>query len=102
MIICRAVIPVFITAYFLFCKRKLSSESPNRYIVGKKKSVAGNHIYVIAPHFVFYKFAKIHKTLRVTHAMEAKLSKKPMSIEDIVRLGGNYIRVGTNTLFSMK
>lgn len=45
-----------------------------------------NHCYAIALHFVYYNFSRIHKTLRVTPAMEAKLSKKPMTIEDIVRL----------------
>lgn len=45
-----------------------------------------NHCHAIALHFVYYNFAKIHKTLRVTPAMEAKLTKKPMTIEDIVRL----------------
>lgn len=45
-----------------------------------------NHCYAIALHLVYYNFAKIHKTLRVTPAMEAKLAKKPMAIEDIVRL----------------
>jgi IS1 family transposase len=45
-----------------------------------------NHCYAIALHFVYYNFAKIHKTLRVTPAMEAGLTKDVMSIEDIVRL----------------
>ncbi len=45
-----------------------------------------NHCYAIALHFVYYSFVKIHKTLRVTPAMEAKLTKKPMTIEDIVGL----------------
>lgn len=45
-----------------------------------------NHCYAIALHFVYYNFAKIHKTLRVTPAMEAKLAKKPMTIEEIVKL----------------
>lgn len=45
-----------------------------------------NHCYAIALHFVYYNFCKIHKTLRVTPAMEAKLVKKPMTIEDIVSL----------------
>ena len=45
-----------------------------------------NHCYAIALHFVYYNFAKIHKTLRVTPAMEAGLMKDVMSIEDIVRL----------------
>lgn len=45
-----------------------------------------NHCYAIALHFVYYNFCRIHKTLRVTPAMEAKLTKKPMTIEDIVNL----------------
>jgi hypothetical protein len=45
-----------------------------------------NHCYAIALHFVYYNFCKIHKTLRVTPAMEAGLTKIPMEIEDIVRL----------------
>ena len=45
-----------------------------------------NHCYAIALHFVYYNFCRIHKTLRVTPAMEAGLTKDIMEIEDIVRL----------------
>ena len=45
-----------------------------------------NHCYAIALHFVYYNFVKIHKTLRITPAMQAGLTKELMSIEDIVRL----------------
>lgn len=45
-----------------------------------------NHCYAIALHFVYYNFCKVHKTLRVTPAMEAKLAKKPMKIEEIAML----------------
>jgi hypothetical protein len=45
-----------------------------------------NHYHAIALHFVYYNLCKIHKTLRVTHAMEAKLTKRVISIEDIVKL----------------
>lgn len=45
-----------------------------------------NHCYAIALHFVYYNFCKVHKTLRVTPAMEAKLAVRPMTIEDIVSL----------------
>lgn len=45
-----------------------------------------NHCYAIALHFVYYNFCKVHKSLRVTPAMEAKLATKPMSIEDICNL----------------
>jgi hypothetical protein len=37
-------------------------------------------------HFVYYNFCKVHKTLRVTPAIEAKLATKPMSIEGLVRM----------------
>jgi len=45
-----------------------------------------NHNYAIAIHYAYYNFVRIHKTLRVTPAMEAKLTTKPMTIEDIVRM----------------
>lgn len=45
-----------------------------------------NHCYAIAMHFVYYNFCKIHKTLRVTPAMEAGLCKDVMTIEELVRL----------------
>lgn len=45
-----------------------------------------NHCYAIALHFVYYNFVRIHKTLRVTPAMEAKLTTKPMTITDIANL----------------
>jgi IS1 family transposase len=45
-----------------------------------------NHGYAIALHFVYYNFCRIHKSLRVTPAMEAKLAKKVMTIEDIANL----------------
>jgi IS1 family transposase len=47
-----------------------------------------NHMCAIALHFVYYNFAKVHKTLRATPAMEAGLTKKPMTIEEIVKLAG--------------
>lgn len=49
-----------------------------------------NHAYAIALHFVYYNFAKIHKTLRVTPAMEAGLTKDIMEISDIVQLVEKY------------
>ena len=45
-----------------------------------------NHCFAIALHFMFYNFVKIHQSLSVTPAMQAGVTKKPMSIEDIVRL----------------
>lgn len=37
-------------------------------------------------HFVYYNFCKIHKSLTVTPAMEAGLTKRVMSIEYIANL----------------
>jgi len=45
-----------------------------------------NHCYAVALHFVYYNFVKQHKSLRVTPAMAAGLSKRFLSIEDIVNL----------------
>lgn len=45
-----------------------------------------NHNYAIALHFVYYNFCKIHKTLRVTPAMEAGIMTDLMEISDIVKL----------------
>ena len=45
-----------------------------------------NHCYAIALHFVYYNWVKQHKSLRITPAMAAGLTKRFMSIEDIARL----------------
>ncbi len=49
-----------------------------------------NHMYAVALHFVYYNFAKIHKTLRVTPAMQAGLADKWMEISEIVQLTEKY------------
>lgn len=45
-----------------------------------------NHCYAIALHFVYYNFCRIHKTLRVTPAMEAGLHNDILSIADIINM----------------
>lgn len=45
-----------------------------------------NHAYAIALHFVYYNFAKIHTSLSITPAMQAGLTKRVMSVEDIANL----------------
>ena len=42
--------------------------------------------HAVALHFMHYNFARIHKTLRVTPAMEAGISDHVWSIEEIVGL----------------
>jgi IS1 family transposase len=47
---------------------------------------AENHAHAVALHFMFYNFAKIHQTLRVTPAMEAGVSDHVWEIAEIVAL----------------
>jgi IS1 family transposase len=45
-----------------------------------------NHEAAVALHFMHYNFARVHKSLRVTPAMEARISNHVWSLEEIVRL----------------
>jgi IS1 family transposase len=45
-----------------------------------------NHCHAIALHFMYYNFGRIHKTLRVTPAMEAGISDHVWSLEEIASL----------------
>ena len=45
-----------------------------------------NHCHALALYFVFYNFARIHKSLRVTPAMAAGITDRLMSMEDIAAL----------------
>ncbi len=44
------------------------------------------HMHAVSLHFMHYNFARIHKTLKVTPAMQAGLSDHVWSVEEIVRL----------------
>jgi hypothetical protein len=45
-----------------------------------------NHEAAIALHFMHYNFSRIHKTLRVTPAMEAALSDHVWTLQELVAL----------------
>ncbi len=45
-----------------------------------------NHAHAVALHFMYYNFVRIHKTLRVTPAMQAGITKKLWKIEDLAML----------------
>jgi IS1 family transposase len=45
-----------------------------------------NHILSVALHFMHYNFGRIHKTLRVTPAMQAGISDHVWSLEEIAKL----------------
>ena len=45
-----------------------------------------NHAYAVALHYMFYNFARIHKTLRVTPAMQAGITDHVWTLEEIAKL----------------
>lgn len=45
-----------------------------------------NHAAAVALYFMYYNFARIHQTLRVTPAMEAGICDHTWSIDEIVAL----------------
>jgi IS1 family transposase len=45
-----------------------------------------NHAHAIALHFMWYNFGRVHKSLRVTPAMEAGIARKPWTLEEIAGL----------------
>ena len=57
-----------------------------KYLTNAFSKKVENHCYAISLHFVYYNFCKIHQSLSITPAMQAGLTKKPMTIEDIVNL----------------
>lgn len=45
-----------------------------------------NHMHAVSLHFMFYNFCKIHKSLRVTPAMEAGIDDHVWSMEEVVMM----------------
>ena len=45
-----------------------------------------NLAHAVSLHFMYYNFARIHKTLRVTPAMEAGISDHVWTLEEIAAL----------------
>ena len=45
-----------------------------------------NHMHMVALYTMFYNFCRIHKTLRVTPAMESGLTDRVWDMEDLVRI----------------
>ena len=58
-----------------------------RLTTGFSKKVE-DHAYAVALHYMHYNFCRIHKTLRVTPAMEAGIASHAWEINEIVELLG--------------
>jgi len=64
---------------------RMSMRRFTRLTNGFSKKV-DNLYFAVALHFMYYNFCRIHKTLRVTPAMEAKITDHVWNIEDIINL----------------
>lgn len=64
---------------------RMSMRRFTRLTNGFSKKVE-NHAYAVALHFLYYNFARIHKTLRVTPAMAAGILDHVWSLEEIALL----------------
>lgn len=66
---------------------RMSMRRFTRLTNGFSKKVE-NHIHALSLHYMYYNFVRIHKTLRCTPAMEAGVTSRLWSVEDIVALLG--------------
>lgn len=64
---------------------RMSMRRFTRLTNGFSKKVE-NHMHAVALHFMFYNFGRIHKTLRVTPAMQAGIADHVWSLEEIAAL----------------
>ncbi len=66
---------------------RMSMRRFTRLTNGFSKKVE-NHLAMISLYFMYYNFARVHQTLRVTPAMEAGIADHVWSIEEIVAILG--------------
>lgn len=64
---------------------RMSMRRFTRLTNGFSKKVE-NHEHMLAVHYMYYNFGRIHQTLRVTPAMEAGVSDHVWSLEEIIAL----------------
>lgn len=64
---------------------RMSMRRFTRLTNGFSKKVE-NHAHAVALHFMYYNFGRIHKTLRVTPAMQAGIADRIWSLEEIAAL----------------
>ena len=64
----------------------LASAFRNDYGPPSNRPITKNHAAAIAHYFMYYNFGRIHKSLRVTPAMEAGIADHVWSLEEIAAL----------------
>jgi IS1 family transposase len=80
--------PVFISTSYVERQNltmRMSMRRFTRLTNGFSKKVE-NHIHAISLNFMYYNFVRVHKTLRVTPAMEAGIANHPWTIEELINL----------------
>lgn len=55
-----------------------------------------NHAHAVALHFMYYNFCRIHKSLKVSPAMDAGVTDKLWSLEAVVKMADHYWKVREN------
>ena len=66
---------------------RMSMRRFTRLTNGFSKKVE-NHFFALAVHYMHYNFCRVHKTLRVTPAMEAGLTDHIWAIEEVLEKVG--------------
>lgn len=64
---------------------RMSMRRFTRLTNGFSKKV-DNHRHMVALHYLYYNFCRVHQTLRVTPAMEAKLTDHVWTLEEMIAL----------------
>ena len=72
---------------------RMSMRRFTRLTNGFSKKVANLH-HAVALHFMHYNFCRLHQSLRVTPAMEARIADHPWTLEDIAALVQTSARQG--------
>jgi len=67
---------------------RMSMRRFTRLTNGFSKKVE-NHKAAVALHFAHYNFVRVHRTLRVTPAMEARVSDRLWSLDELVERTSN-------------
>ena len=52
----------------------------------RDRALATVHVWMVALYTVFYNFVRVHQTLRVTPAMEAGLTDRVWTFEDLANM----------------
>jgi hypothetical protein len=68
------------------CKSIIRASEAGKLTSAQDNLAAQARIHALSLYFVFYNFVRIHKTLRVTPAMQAGIADRLWTMEDVVAL----------------